>query len=469
MQRAFKQLIKPQLTTLLFKNMVTLAPTTVVPISRPSSLLLKPQFSLSTKSIHHKNVIKSNYEAKGYYVEQLFTGCLAIYSYYIESGNDCFIIDPLFDTSQYVELIQARGKTLKGIFISHYHADYLSGQHELQKKYNCKIYMGPKSIASDVVVTMKDKEQIPLGKIKLECWHTPGHTEESSCLVAFDENGRRDTIFTGDTVFLNEVGRPDLAVKTNLSARDLAGLLYESIEKLKKLNDDIRIYPGHGSGSACGKSIGKGDFCSLGTQKQNNYGLKAANKEEFIVKVLEEMPSPPQYFGYNANINKFEPFFHETAAKKVHEDLTPERVRELSKQEDVIILDIRGNNALKEGIIEGSLCIGFDGAYANWVGTLIDPKYRLIILGGSEEQFKESVTRLFRIGYINIIGHINFPIREWEAKGFPVVIPQFVNEIVEPGTVILDVRKPDEWKNDGIVEGSVQFELSQLFKNVKIL
>jgi glyoxylase-like metal-dependent hydrolase (beta-lactamase superfamily II) len=176
-------------------------------------------------------------------------------------------VDPLFDVGEYNAIIKARGKKLKGIFVSHYHADYLSGQYELQKTHQCKIYMGPKAIPTDAVVSLKDKEAISLGKVKLECWHTPGHTEESSCLVLVNADGKRDTVFTGDTLFLNEVGRPDLAVKSNLSASDLAALLYESLQKLKTLNDDIRIYPGHGSGSACGKSIGKGDFCSLGTQK----------------------------------------------------------------------------------------------------------------------------------------------------------------------------------------------------------
>jgi hydroxyacylglutathione hydrolase len=231
-----------------------------------STLAFSSRFGMSTHVLH-KNLIKSNYEGPGFYIEQLFTGCLAIYSYYIESGDDCFLVDPLFDVSEYNSLIKSRGKTLKGIFISHYHADYLSGQHELQKQHKCKIYMGPKSIATETVVTLKEKEVITLGKVKLECWHTPGHTEESSCLVLINSDGKRDTIFTGDTVFLNEVGRPDLAVKTNLSASDLAGMLYDSLQKLKTLNDDIRIYPGHGSGSACGKSIGKGDFCSLGMQK----------------------------------------------------------------------------------------------------------------------------------------------------------------------------------------------------------
>lgn len=181
---------------------------------QPSSLTTPLAYGLSQPAPQHKSVIKSSYEASGYYVEQILTGCLAIYSYYIESGDECIIIDPLFDTDHYNTLIQSRGKKLKAIFSSHYHADFVSGQYELQKKHGCKIYMGPKAHANENIVVLKDKEVIQLGKVKLECWHTPGHTEESSCLVVIDENGKRDTIFTGDTVFLNEVGRPDLAVKT---------------------------------------------------------------------------------------------------------------------------------------------------------------------------------------------------------------------------------------------------------------
>jgi glyoxylase-like metal-dependent hydrolase (beta-lactamase superfamily II)/rhodanese-related sulfurtransferase len=422
--------------------------------------LLKNVFPMSTQAFQHKNTIKSSYEGSGFYVEQLFTGCLAIYSYYIESGNECFLVDPLFDISEYNELIKSRGKQLKGIFISHYHADYLSGQHELQKQHKCKIFMGPKSIATDTVVTMKEKERIKLGSVELECWHTPGHTEESSCLVLINSEGKRDTIFTGDTIFLNEVGRPDLAVKTNLSAADLASMLFDSLQKLKTLNDDLRIYPGHGSGSACGKSIGKGDYCSLGTQKENNYGLKANNKTDFVSLVLQDMPKPPQYFGYNAKINKFEPTFFEEVSKKSLIELTPEQVSEYSKKEKVIVLDIRSTEELKGGVMSESLCIGYDGGFANWVGTLIDPKDEFIVYGGSQEQALETIKRLYRIGYINILGHASFSIKEWESKGFKVTVPEFYNEITEPNATILDVRKPGEWKDNGVVEGSVRLELT---------
>ena len=217
-----------------------------------------------------------------------------------------------------MELIKERKKKLKGIFISHYHADYVSGQHELQKMFGGKIYMGPKSLPSETIHTMKDGEKIQLGGISLECLHTPGHTEESSCLVLHDSKGKRDTVFTGDTVFLGEVGRPDLAVKTNLTSEDLASMLYDSLQKIKALPDDIRIYPGHGAGSSCGKSIGAGDFCTLGTQKTKNYGLLAKDKADFVKTVTNELPKPPQYFGYNARINKFEPFFYESVEKKSH-------------------------------------------------------------------------------------------------------------------------------------------------------
>lgn len=306
---------------------------------------------MSTHEFHHKNAIKSSYEGNGFYVEQLLAGCLAIYSYYIESGDECFLIDPLFDTAQYNELIKSRGKKLVGIFSTHYHADYVSGKYDLQKQHKCKIYMGPKAAPGEGLIVLEDKAKIKVGNVTFECWHTPGHTEESSCLVLIDKNGKSDSVFSGDTVFLNEVGRPDLAVKTNLTAENLAEMLFDSLQKFKTLNDNIRIYPGHGSGSSCGKAIGKGDFCSVGTQKQNNYALQATNKSEFVKQVLADMPKPPAYFGYNAKLNKMEPFFHEEAAKKVFEELNPSQVYELSKKSDVVILDVRGTEALKEGII----------------------------------------------------------------------------------------------------------------------
>lgn len=431
------------------------------------SLTTPLRWSMSTHEFHHKNAIKSSYDGPGYYVEQMLYGCLAIYSYYIESGDDCFLVDPLLDTTQYNELITSRGKKLKGIFSTHYHADYVSGMYDLQKQHGCKIYMGPKATPGEGLVVLKDKETIKLGNVTLECWHTPGHTEESSCLVVVGNNGKRDTLFSGDTVFLNEVGRPDLAVKTNLSAEDLAKLLFESIQKLKTLNDDIRIYPGHGSGSSCGKSIGKGDFCSLGTQKQNNYALKAADKSKFVQQVLQDMPKPPSYFGYNAKLNKFEPFFYEEAASKVFENLTAEQVYKLSQNEDVVVIDVRGTEALKEGIMENSICVGHDGGFATWVGSLFDPTDKFIIYG-SDDLAKEAITRMFRIGYINILGHANYPIKEWKEKNFPYMIPDFVEEAKQPNTTILDIRKPGEWK-EGIAEGATLYTLTDIFNAVFLL
>lgn len=181
----------------------------------------------------------------------------------------------------------------------------------MQKKYGGEIYLGPKALSSFGIKVTSDGQEIKLGTITLKVIHTPGHTEESSCVLLIDENGKSQCLFTGDTVFLNEVGRPDLAVKTDLTSKDLAGMLFDSLQKIKKLDDNIRIYPGHGAGSSCGKNIGKGDFCDLQTQKKNNYGLKEEIKEKFVQAVLNEMPKPPQYFGYNAGVNKFNPFDYE--------------------------------------------------------------------------------------------------------------------------------------------------------------
>jgi hydroxyacylglutathione hydrolase len=354
-----------------------------------------------------------------------------------------------------------------GIFSTHYHADFVSGKYDLQKQHKCKIYMGPKAAAGEGLAILEDKATLKVGNITLECWHTPGHTEESSCLVVIDSKGKRDTVFTGDTVFLNEVGRPDLAIKTNLTAENLAEMLYDSLQKFKNLDDNIRIYPGHGSGSSCGKAIGAGDFCTVGNQKKSNYALKASNKSDFVKQVLADMPKPPAYFGYNANLNKMEPFFFEEASKKVYEELNLQQVYDLSQKDDVVILDVRGTEALKEGIIENSIAVGFDGGFATWVGALFNPADKFIIYG-SDQQAQESITRLFRIGYINILGHSNFSMKTWKDKGYPVYVPEMVDEVIQPGCTVLDTRKPGEWKDSGVVEGATLMELTDLFNHVHL-
>ena len=238
-------------------------------------------------------------------IEQIYTGCLAEAAYYIQSEGEAAIIDPLRETAPYLDRANKDGATIKYIFETHFHADFVSGHLDLAKKTGAKIVYGPGAKANFDLYEAKDNEEFQLGKVKIRLLHTPGHTMESSCFLLIDENGKESALFTGDTVFIGDVGRPDLAVKTNLSKEDLAGYLYDSIHnKIMPLADDITLYPGHGAGSACGKNLGKETVSTLGEQKKNNYALQPMSKSEFIEKLLDGILPPPQYFPKNAAMNK---------------------------------------------------------------------------------------------------------------------------------------------------------------------
>lgn len=313
---------------LLFRSSGRLAPLfsrqlpnllTAVSACRLASFRMKPQgtaisfplaYGFTKAKQQYQTINRSVDKGDGYMMEQLLTGCLSLYSYYIESEGEAAIIDPINEIDKYVELIKERKTKLKYIFLTHFHADYVAGHLELQRKFKgCEIVMGPKAVVDAYKVNVaSDGQDYKLGSTTIRVIHTPGHTEESSCFMLIDKNHRAESLFTGDTLFLNEVGRPDLAVKSGLTSKDLAFLLYESLEKIKKLPSHIKIYPGHGAGSSCGKNIGKGDYCMLETQKKNNYALKFHNKEDFAKEILAGMPAPPQYFFNVVAKNKREPF-----------------------------------------------------------------------------------------------------------------------------------------------------------------
>ena len=284
-------------------------------------------------------------------------------------------------------------------------------------------------------------------------------------MLLFDKDNKQNVLFTGDTIFLNEVGRPDLAVKTNLTSKDLATMLYDSVQKVKKLDDNIRIYPGHGAGSSCGKSIGQGDFCTLGGQKENNYALKASDKDSFVQEILAEMPNPPQYFGHDAGINKYHPFDYEEVQKFVSNNLSPEIMKE-AVNENATIIDIRGKEVIKNGIIKGSICIDFQGGFASWVGTLLNPKNRFVIYADDEGKAKETINRLLRIGYTNIDGYSLSSIEELK-KCFDIYQAEYASSVIENGYTVLDIRKPKEWSNGVVKQGdTVLLELSDMYKHV---
>lgn len=379
------------------------------------------------------------------YIEQLYTNCLAEAAYYIESEGEAAIIDPLRETEPYVELAQKRGTRIKYVLETHFHADFVSGHIDLARRVNATIVFGPQAHTDYKVYNAKDGEELKLGKLRFRVLHTPGHTPESSCFLLLDEQGEDHAIFTGDTLFVGDVGRPDL-LDGILSQDDLAGMLYDSLnKKIKTLPDHVIVYPAHGPGSACGKNIGKETHSTIGEQKKFNYALKAMSRLEFIKEVTEGIEPPPAYFFEDARINKtgYEPI-HEV----ILENKRPLSVAEFRKalNDGALLLDTRQPDEFEKGFIPGSLNIGLNGQYAVWVGTLLDIKRPLVLVTdhGKEE---ESVLRLARIGYENVIGYLAGGVHAWNAPLETVasITAEQMKEEIEKGTAILDVRKPGEW------------------------
>ncbi|MCS6832324.1 MAG: MBL fold metallo-hydrolase, partial [Flammeovirgaceae bacterium] len=305
-------------------------------------------------------------------IEQLYTNCLAEAAYYIESEGEAAIIDPLRETTPYLRLAEQNGVSIKYIFETHFHADFVSGHIDLARETGATIIFGEGANPSYQVHIAKDGETFKIGKLTIQAIHTPGHTLESTCYLLKDENGKPHAIFTGDTLFINEVGRPDLAVKSNLTKEDLAGMLYDSLRnKILPLPDDILVYPAHGAGSACGKNIGKETYDTLGNQKKVNYALQPMSKEEFIRIVTTGIMPPPQYFAKNATMNKLGYMPFEEVMQKGTTPLTPDQVAHHITN-GALVLDTRSPQEFAKGFIPKAINIGLDGTFAVWVGTLIE-------------------------------------------------------------------------------------------------
>jgi hydroxyacylglutathione hydrolase len=406
------------------------------------------------------------------YIEQLYTGCLAEAAYYIESNGEAAIIDPLRETEPYVDLAKKRNAKIKYVFETHFHADFVSGHIDLAKKTGAVIVYGPTAETGFDSLIAHDNELFSIGKIKLKVLHTPGHTMESSCYLLIDENGKEQAVFTGDTLFVGDVGRPDLAIKSNLTIEDLAGFLYESLEtKIKILADDVVVYPGHGAGSACGKNIGKETFSTIGVQKKMNYALQAKTKEEFVKAVTEGLAAPPTYFFMDAMLNKKgytnidEVMQKNTIALNVNEF-------ESAIVKGAMVLDTRDADIFEKGYIKGAINIGLNGQYAPWVGALLDPKVPLLILA-EEGKEAEAVLRLARVGYENVLGYLKGGIATWKnaGKAMETVVgidpDEFVKTIQEQDNII-DVRNPGEWTG-GVIEGAQLIALAELEKKLNEL
>ena len=406
-------------------------------------------------------------------IEQIYTGCLAEAAYYIESDGEAIIIDPLREVDPYIEKAKKNNAQIKYILETHFHADFVSGHVDLAKKTGAEIVYGPTARANFEMKEAKDGELIEVGKIKIKVLHTPGHTMESSCYLLIDEKGKDKALFTGDTLFIGDVGRPDLAVNTELSKENLAGLLYDSLRnKIIPLNDDIIVYPAHGAGSACGKNMSKETFDTLGNQKATNYALRAdINKEEFIKELLEEALPIPQYFQKNAVMNK-------SSENRTFDNIISEGTKALSLEEfDVevkngaLILDVRHQKDFVKGFIPKSWFIGIDGAFAPWVGGLINDINQKIVIICPEGREEEVVKRLARVGYDNAAGHLKGSFSAWKNANRNIdTIPQEKAAEIEinyvNGINILDVRKSAEFSAEHI-ENAQHYPLSNIFNQLE--
>ncbi len=378
------------------------------------------------------------------YIEQLYTNCLAEAAYYIESDHEAAIIDPLRETEPYIELAEKRGSKIKYVFETHFHADFVSGHIDLAKKVNAPIVYGPGAETEYSVYNAKDGEEFSLGKVKIKVLHTPGHTPESACYLLLDEDGEQHAIFTGDTLFVGDVGRPDL-LDGLMSPETLAGMMYDSLtEKIKTLPDDVIVYPAHGPGSACGKNIGKETFSTIGEQKKFNYALKDMSREEFIEKITDGILPPPQYFFEDARINKTG---YEPIEDVIRENTRPLSVAQVKKfvHDGAVILDTRTADDFEKGFIPGSVNIGLNGQFAVWVGTLIDISKKVVLITDPGKE-QETVLRLARVGYENIVGFLDGPIGSYGH--LDTVHSIGANEVsaeIEKGALVLDVRKHGEW------------------------
>jgi len=390
-------------------------------------------------------------------IEQIYTGCLAQGAYYIESEGEAIIIDPLRETAPYLKKLEKEGDTLKYIFETHFHADFVSGHVDLAKATGATIVYGPTAQTSYDIHSAKDGEVFEIGKVKLKVLHTPGHTMESSTFLLIDEEGKNHAIFSGDTLFIGDVGRPDLAIKSDLTREDLAAMLYDSLRnKIMPLADEVIVYPAHGAGSACGKNMSSDTWDTLGHQKETNYALRAnMTKEEFVKEVTEGILPAPQYFAKNAMINKTGYANIEDVLSQGSKAFSPEDFEAIVNDEGAIVLDTRDQHDFAKSHIPNSIFIGLDGSFASWVGTLITDIHQPILLITYEGKEEEAVTRLARVGYDNTLGYLKGGFKTWEKAGKDVdsiasiSAVELEEKVNSDATLnVLDVRKPGEYEAD---------------------
>ena len=393
-------------------------------------------------------------------IEQIYTGCLAQGAYYITSNGEAAIVDPLRETQPYIDRLQKDGVKLKYIFETHFHADFVSGHVDLARKTGAAIVYGPTAKPEFEFISAKDGEEFKVGELTIKVLHTPGHTMESTTYLLKDANGKDYCIFSGDTLFLGDVGRPDLAQKAaSMTMEDLAGLLYDSLmNKIMPLADDVIVYPAHGAGSACGKNMMKETVDTLGNQKKMNYALNQPNKEAFVKAVTDGLQPPPGYFGMNVAMNKKGIESFETVLNNGMHALTPDEFEAAAENTEALILDTRDSDIFYKGFIPQSINIGLNGDFAPWVGALIVDVKQPILLVTEVGKEEEGVTRLSRVGFDNVIGHLQGGFETWLHAGKEadvvdrITAEQFAKEVKIGEDKIIDIRKDTEYAAEHVDE-----------------
>lgn len=394
-------------------------------------------------------------------IEQIYTGCLAQGAYYIESNGEAAIIDPLREVENYIKRAQKDQAKIKYIFETHFHADFVSGHVTLAEKTGATIVFGPNASTKFDSYIAKDNEVFKIGNITITVLHTPGHTMESTTYLVKDEQGKNHAIFSGDTLFLGDVGRPDLAQKAaNMTQEELAGTLFDSLRsKIMTLEDDVIVYPAHGAGSACGKNLSKETVGTIGEQKKTNYALRAdMTREEFIKEVTDGLMPPPEYFPLNVKLNKEGYDSIDTVIKKGAKPLSVNDFELIANETDALILDVRHQSEFIKGFIPQSIFIGLDGTFAPWVGALIKDIQQPILLVVDQGREEETITRLSRVGFDNVLGYLEGGFEAWKNAKEEIDTLQSVSasflekEIDKKDTLVFDVRKPGEYAKEHIVD-----------------
>ena len=390
-------------------------------------------------------------------IEQIYTGCLAQGAYYIESNGEVAIVDPLREVQDYIDRADKNNAKIKYIFETHFHADFVSGHVTLAEKTGAKIVYGPSAKTNFDAIIAEDNQTFKVGNITITVLHTPGHTMESSCFLLKDENGKDYALFSGDTLFLGDVGRPDLAQKGDITEKDLAGFLYDSLRnKVMTLADDVIVYPAHGAGSACGKNLSKETVGTIGNQKETNYALRAnMTKEEFVKEVTYGLLPPPAYFPLNVKLNKEGYKDVDDVIKASAKPLSVKDFELIANETDAVILDVRHQSEFIKGFIPQSIFIGIDGGFAPWVGALIKDINQPILLVAPEGRAKDTITRLSRVGFDNVIGYLNGSFESWKKSGKEIdtllsVSADVLEQKIKENNPVFDVRKPGEFASEHV-------------------